>query len=190
MDQEWFSKIYNYNQWINEIKIELPYVFYELRNIGENDGFLCKLIREDAVEEFIIYVNRNNISRNATINPSIYETNSFLLKKKIQYNISLIEYTAFFGSIQIFTFLKNENVELKSSLWPFVIHSKNAELIHLLEDNHFELTIDQTLKESIKCHHNDVVNYFLDNYFQNIIDLIDIKLVKSLKFINFSFFTK
>ena len=33
--------------------------FYEKRKIGENDKYICKLIREDSIEEFIIYVNKN-----------------------------------------------------------------------------------------------------------------------------------
>ena len=77
--------------------------FFEKRKIGENDNHICQLIRKDLIEEFIVYVNRNNISLESLINPSIFETNSFLLKNK---EVSLIEYAAFFGSIQIFQYLK------------------------------------------------------------------------------------
>ena len=55
--------------------------------------------------------------------------NSFILNRK---STSLIEYAAFYGSIQIFQFLKINNVRLEQSLW-LVIHSVNAELIHLLD---------------------------------------------------------
>ena len=117
--------------------------FNEMRNKGENESYICKLIREDSIKNFIIYFNKNCISPNAIINPSIYETNSFLLENQIQSNkdITLIEYAAFFGSIQIFTFLKNMNANLTPSLWFYVIHSKNAELIHLLEELHIEPTL-------------------------------------------------
>ena len=96
------------------------------------------MIREDLVEEFIKYFHKECISSDATIKPSVYETNSFLLKNQ---NVTLIEYAAFFGSIQIFNFLKNENAELKPSLMIEAIHSENAELICLLEEIHVELDV-------------------------------------------------
>ena len=69
------------------------------------------MIRDDNVVEFITYVNKNNISLNSMIQTSIYETNSFLLKKQsvLRRNddgVTLIEYAAFFGSIQIFQYLQ------------------------------------------------------------------------------------
>lgn len=60
------------------IKItKLPDNFNELRKQGENDNYLCKLIREDLIQEFITYLNKNSISPKAEIKPSIYETNPF-----------------------------------------------------------------------------------------------------------------
>lgn len=50
-------------------------------------------------------------------------------------SISIIEYASFFGSIQIFQYLIMNKVELKPSLWLYAIHSQNAELISLLEEN-------------------------------------------------------
>ena len=55
------------NYWINEINKEIPENFYELRKIGENESYICKLIREDSVKEFIVYMNKNNISSDQTI---------------------------------------------------------------------------------------------------------------------------
>ena len=40
---------------------------------------------------------------------------------------TLIEYTAFYGAIQILNYLNKRGVELTSSLWIYTIHSKNAE---------------------------------------------------------------
>ena len=36
--------------------------FYTNRKNGENDSFICKLIRDDSVIEFITHINRTNIS--------------------------------------------------------------------------------------------------------------------------------
>ena len=72
--------------------------FEENRRVGENHNYICKLIRNDSLIEFIQYVNQTNFSISLKINHSIFETKSFLLKNEP----TLIEYSAFFGSIQIF----------------------------------------------------------------------------------------
>ena len=108
--------------------------FDEKRHIGENDSYICQLIRDGSIEEFVVYVNRTNFPLSASVESSIFETNSFL----IHTNPDLIEYAAFFGSIQIFQYLRLNNVELKPSLYLYAIHSNNTEMIHLLEENHIE----------------------------------------------------
>ena len=156
-------------------------LFKEKRKIGENELYMCELIRNDSVEDFITLINRKNISLNTKIEASIYETNTFLIKNTEQ---SLIEYAAFFGSIQIFQYLLLNNVTLTPSLWKYAIHGRNADLIHLLEDNHVECNIDQNIIESIKCHHNELVNYFLNMTQNNIQSYISV----ILKYYNFEYF--
>ena len=159
----------------NEIEKELleygPNIFSnfdEKRKNGENDSYICTLIRNDSVKDFISHINKLNISLSSILLPSLFETNSFLIKNK---ETSLIEYSAFFGSIQIFQYLRLSNVELKPSLWLYAIHSKNAELIHLLEENNVEppnKNFEKCLEESIKCHHNDIANYIIDNLIKEV----------------------
>ncbi|KAK8840169.1 hypothetical protein M9Y10_031109 [Tritrichomonas musculus] len=75
--------------------------------------------------------------------------------------------------------LFRNNVELTPSLWLYSIHSKNAELIHLLESNEIKppkLMNNNRPKEeiknsfliclfeSIKCHHNDFTGYIENNF--------------------------
>ena len=77
----------------------MPENFYEKRKQGENDSQICELIRNGMITEFVLHVTRNGVSLNSKIRPSIYETNSFLLKKqgsKEDGGISLIEYALFF----------------------------------------------------------------------------------------------
>ena len=194
MNEKWFPKYNsnstaNKNEWVEEIKNEIPENFNELRKKGENDSYISKLIREDLIEDFIIYVSKNDISCNAMMNESIYETNSFLIKNPIK----LIDYATFYGSIQIFTFLKNENAELKSSLFLNAIHGRNAELIQILEENHVKSpkTDEQLYKkcfiESIKCNHNEFAYYFLNNFLQNEDEHSSDTIVQSLKYYNFLF---
>ncbi|KAK8843577.1 hypothetical protein M9Y10_024634 [Tritrichomonas musculus] len=67
--------------------------FENKRKIGENKKYICELIRNDSIEQFVIYVNQTNLSLFSTkIEPSIFETNSFLMDKKP----TLIEYAAFY----------------------------------------------------------------------------------------------
>ena len=68
---------------------------------------------------------------NSLIKPSTYETNSFLYDK----DVSMIQYAAFFGSIQIFKYLFVNYAQYDSSLWLFAIYGNNSEIIHHLEEN-------------------------------------------------------
>ena len=61
--------------------------------LGENDSYICKLIRDDSIEEFIIFVNQGNISlASSKIKYSICETNTFLMNNEP----TLIEYDSNF----------------------------------------------------------------------------------------------
>ncbi|KAK8889062.1 hypothetical protein M9Y10_033805 [Tritrichomonas musculus] len=177
----------NDNNWIEDIEKELPDHFYEKRKIGENDDYLCGLIREDLVKEFISHVYKTNLPLDTFIKTSIYETNSFLLRKD---KISLIEYAAFFGAIQIFQYLRINEVTLTQKLWLFTIHGKNAEMIHLLEDKDIlpeDKTYKTCFKQSIIYHHNDVANYFQNNCLQTDEENTYETFIKSIKNYNFAF---
>ncbi len=134
------------------------------RQMAENDSIIGKLIRADSVEEFIAYVNKSNINLNLRIPPSIYETNSYLLKlEKLPY---LIEYAAFFGAIQIFEFMLKSEVELTSSIWNFALHSNNPDLIHLLEEYTLEPESSNyqiCLSHAILFHNNSFARYIVEN---------------------------
>ena len=166
-----YSKIKDFlkNQELEEIKNEfndkeqtfLDSNFENKCKIGENESYICKIIRNDSYVDFISYVYHSNFSLHNKIKPSIFETNNFLIKNEP----SLIEYAAFYGSIQIFQYLEFNKVEMKPILWLYAIHSQNTELIHLLEessvqppDNSYKSCFD----ESIKCHHNNIANYLKD----------------------------
>ena len=162
--------------------------FYDNRKIGENESQICNLIRKDSINEFISYLNTNNCSVKEKIHLSIFETNQFLIKNN---DTTLIEYAAFFGSIQIFKYLKLNGAKLKPTLWLYAIHGRNSEIIHILEE---ECNVDEKdesyknwLKESIKCHHNDVANYVLNNYLSIENEKSNDTLINGLKYYNFSF---
>ena len=143
---------------------KLPENFEVKQKIGENDDLISEMIRNDKIDEFISYVKQNDYSLKNMIKPSYFETNQFLMKKKFT---TLIEYASFFGSTQIFRYLYKNGVELKSSLWLYAIHSDNPEMIRLLEENNVHPpnnSYETCIKEAIKCHHNDIVNYIQSNF--------------------------
>ena len=221
LTKPWFPKNtnkYSYSKkenWIDVVnKREIPNDFYENRKIGENENFICELIRRDSVEEFVEYVNQKNISLEQEIIPSIYETNSLLIKIQTEnekrstysYNqskddkMTLIKYATFFGSIQIIQYLKYNGIDLTSSLWIFAIHSNNPEVIHLLEENQIKQTIVKIVNreevtmqtsldciyESIKCHHNDIANYIQDSNFHIARENIKEMSLQSIRYYNFA----
>ena len=167
-----------------DINDENLLTFEENRKRGMNSNYICKLIQNDSIDDFVTFYTRTNFSLSSTVHASIYETNLFLINNEP----SLIEYAAFFGSIQIFKYLYFNKVDLNPSLWLYVIHGQNPELIHFLEENHVKLQNDklnQCFDESVKCHHIEFTNYIKDNYFDGKgvkeIDLFS----QSLRFYNF-----
>ena len=158
--------------------------YEEKRKIGENDSYICELIRNDSIDEFVSYLNRTNTLLSTKIERSIFETNSYLNEN----DPNLIEYAAFFGSIQIFNYLRFNRVELNSNLWIYSIHSKNSELIHLLESIQVPPpndSFESCLIESIKCHHNDLAKYFentktIENCKENVVE-------SSFKYYNYEY---
>ena len=133
---------------------------------GENDSYLCQLIREDSIEEFIAYVNKTNCPLTSTIKSSIYETNYLLIYNKV----TLIEYAVFFGAIQIVKYLMNKEIKLTESMLISAIHSNNPEIIQIFEDEKLVpkdyQIIQKCIKESIICHHNEIATYIHDNFLQ------------------------
>ncbi|KAK8876102.1 hypothetical protein M9Y10_006288 [Tritrichomonas musculus] len=169
------------NEEVTEFDIEL---FEKNRMIGENDQYICELIRDDLIDDFIIYVNRTNYSLSMPINASIFETNAFLLNN----NPTLIEYAAFFGSIQILKYLHLNNVDISPDLFLYIIHGNNNDLVHYIEEKAEKpkkQLIKSILIEIIKCHEKDYLNYFKDNYYNNEANNEYFFFNKNLQYYNF-----
>ncbi|KAK8849908.1 hypothetical protein M9Y10_018497 [Tritrichomonas musculus] len=161
-----------------EGKYEFTNEFNEKRKIGENDDYICSLIRNDDVVKFISYTQQINLPLStAKIPDSYFETNLFLISRQPK----LIEYSAFFGSVQIFQYLFMNKVSLTPSLWLYAIHGKNPEIIHFLEEKKV-LFNNECFQESIIGHHTDISNYLFDNYVHK-----DIKKLISLSLQSYNF---
>lgn len=184
------SKRFFYNEYFfnTEMARTDPEEFERLRLIGENENYMCQLIRSDSVEEFISYVNKNNYPiRTGYIKPTLFETNPFLLKNQPR----LIEYAAFYGSIQIFKFLFMNQATTSPDFWNYVIHGKNPLIIHFIEENNIfpkNKNYEYVFKESMKCHHNDIANYIQDTYMSNNSSKFDDIYRAPLHYSNYNYF--
>lgn len=162
--------------------------FDEKRKIGENDNYICEIIRNDFIEEFIIFANKMNLSLSSQINYSIFETNNFLLKRK---SCSYIQYAAFCGSTQIFKYLYFNKACFDESIWAFAVHSDNPELIQFLVGTGFDFSssiFNEILIESIKCHHNEIICYFQKNLMDDKIEDCEEIIAQSIKYSNYNYF--
>ena len=146
---------------LQQFESEIPEDFEKKRENFDNENYLYQLIQNDSIDDFVIYMNRTNTSVNSKIIPSIFETNQFIIKN----NLSLIEYAAFYGSIQIFQYLKYNGAILFPNLWISSIHGANPEIIHILEEYNFQqkISYQEYYNEAIKCHHNNIAVYLKGN---------------------------
>lgn len=170
-----------------EKEFKMPENFEEKRIIGENDNYICTLIRKDQIDEFISHVNQKIIDLDSHIDSSIFETNKFLFKKKP----SLIEYAAFCGSIQIFKYLFLKVIDINfDNILIYAIHGDNIELILILIERLNEPDNESLMKfviESIKCHHIHFTNYIFDNFPLDYKQKSNKIVHNSLKYFNFVF---
>lgn len=162
-------------------------VFNKLRKIGENDKEFYELIRSDSIDEFVTLVNKRGFSLSSTVQTSLFETNHYLLKHKPK----IIEYAAFYGAIQIFRYLYLNEVDFTPSLWYYVIHGKNPELIHILEEKGIipnDSSYEECVDESIKCYHKEFTTYIYDNLMQRKSDDDYDISIQGMKYKNYLYF--
>ena len=135
--------------------------FEENRKTGENHTKICYLIRNDLIDDFRSHVNQTQTKTFSNIEVSIFETNPLLYKSRA----TLLDYSAFNGSIQIFNFLR-ENNRMSSDTWLFAIHGNNLEIIQSIENHQIrpkDPSFATLLRESFKCQHHEITTYIKDN---------------------------
>lgn len=185
LNEDFISDIENE---VDELKANDLNKFNEKRKKGENDQHICYLIQNDLIDKFISYINQNCIGLQSEIEISIYETNTFLCK----YKINLIKYAAFYGSVQIFKYLYKNGNELLLDLCPYIIHGQHPEIIQIFIDswnNNFdESNADILFIESLIFHNIDASNFVLQNYCKNV-SFDDADFLSNLfKFYNYAYF--
>ena len=170
-----FKKFLNEKD-IEKYSKEITDDFEEKRKIGENDNYICELIRNDNIDEFTSYVKKNNFSINSKIKESLFETNRFIQMKTLPSSGSstLIEYAAYFGSVRIFKYLYSQNVQMKPKLLTYSIHGANMEIFHILEKN--KSLLEEPKKRGISALKNEFGEYEYD-----IEDLIHLNSKRTIK---------
>ena len=151
-----------YPDYFNEHEIEFRNVdinkHFLLRSEGMNESEIAIMIRNDDIESFQSYTSKLNINLNVNIPKSKYEI-SFFLKA----TTSIIEYSAFYGSLKIFKFLWMNNVKISGQLREFAIAGGNYDIIHILESKNVKFDYD-CLNKAIQYHHNEIVRYLNETY--------------------------
>ena len=148
---------------------------------GINPLEIVKILRNDDLEKLQEISTQNNFDFNQKIKPSLYERYSFINKE----NVSLIDYCAFFGSIQCFKYLLLNGANVKNTL-KYAIAGGNLEIIHLCEQNNS--LFKEVFETAIEFHRNDIFYYFYD---KKIIENNDIKKlgIKCIKYNNYEIFS-
>ena len=133
------------------------------RNLNYHPSHLHKLIREDDVESFQLYLAKNNIKINHKIEFSHYERSH-----TIENELSLIKTATIYGSINIFKYLWIQNdIEFDDNLLPFAYFGQNFDIIHLCEKKcHAYEACDQP----IFINRKDLLYYYIDNFSDEIIE--------------------
>lgn len=136
--------------------------FTEYRSSGHNPCILTQAIFNDNVQEMQDILAKNNIPPNALIPSSIFETSRMPKSHGLP---SLIEYAAYFGSIQCFKFLFQKCELLHfPTLVNYAVCGGNYEIIHLCESVLSDNFTQETLACSIQFFQREVSEYLLDNF--------------------------
>lgn len=85
----WKNKFYTNQKYLEYFSPEFYHkppetdLFFQNRIDGENDAYVCKIIPDDSIIEFIKYFNKTNFSLLSRIPTLPFETNAILLKNEL-----------------------------------------------------------------------------------------------------------
>ena len=133
----------------------------ELRRLGCNEHEIALPIQRDDLVQFQEVISKMNISINMRLPFSFYER--FLFVNSDDSLPSLIEYSAFFGSINIFKFLWISGAYVDDDLVQYAIAGGNNEIIQYCEEKQLEFD-KECLKVAIKFLRNEIAEYIHMNY--------------------------
>lgn len=119
----------------------------------ENYSNIVNIIRSDDVVSFKNFITKTNLPLDSKVSDSSIKTFEFICG-------SLIEYSAAFGSINVFKYLYENLETLPRNVLSSAIYSENLEIIHLLEKKGIKL-INFDINRIISYYKNKVFDYFI-----------------------------
>lgn len=137
--------------------------FVELRSKGENPNPIALSIRNDNVEQLQTLLSQTNTPFNQKVKYSLFERFIFINEEKIDLAPTLIEYAAFFGSIETFKFLYQNVDTFPEKITEYAVAGGNYEIIHLCEQLKANFTND-ILMTSIRFFQSDITSYLEENF--------------------------
>lgn len=175
--RSYMCQSYKFREYIKSITKEQH---LELLSKGLSQEKIAFLIRSNDSVGFQSFHSSTNTNLDQKLN-SFYENSLFSFEN----NISLIEYAALFGAVDVFKYLILNGATVSCDLPKFSIIGGNYEIIHILEQNGVKFDDTKYLDIAIKYHRNELVEYIKESLG---IEYSDKSLKKSLKFYNLSVF--
>ena len=130
------------------------------RELNYHSSLFHKSIRDDDIDTFQSILSKNNYSVNYKFERSYYER-----ALTEDFNPSLIQVAAIYGSLKIFKFLwMQQKIEISESLIDYAIVGRNFEIIHICET---KCPLRRALVFSIASHQNELSEYIIENTEKN-----------------------
>lgn len=150
---------------------------------GENPNLIAHALRNDDIKLLQYHISHSNLDVNMKIPRSIFEISYILYDEP-----SLIEYSAFFASLQCFKFLLMQpNIKISDKLSNFAVAGGDYTIIHLIENKNIKFSAED-LNFAVQFHQNEVAEYLRDSY--QIIDVNNESLFTSVTYYNICYFIK
>lgn len=132
--------------------------FLEFRKAWTNDNPVSVSIRADDADKLQELIAKTNLNYDYQIPYSIYEDLSCFFKKK---NMpSMIDYAAFYGSVNVFKYLMMNNSKITQKTMEYAVYGGCYEIIHILENTNCPNS--SALEASIRVHNNELYDYFIN----------------------------
>ena len=149
----------------------------------EERGSIQYYLKEDSITEFQNYINNDSsfdFKKRIEINSEsylIFITHSHNIKESMKNEISMLCFTAFYGSIKCFKYLLLNGCDITDNLGNYAIAGANCDIIHYLEETQFKL--DDCFLTCIRYHRNQYIDWLMDRY-----DIEPISLIECLQYCN------
>lgn len=124
----------------------------DLKIKGINNNEITVAIRSDDLIKFQEILEKSNLNLNSNIEYSPFEKFKYINSRPF-----IIEFTAFFGSINIFKFLWLRKVRITPNLPKYAVAGGNCEIIHIIEE--VNASFDGCLEVAIEFFQTDLIKY-------------------------------